>query len=86
MLSYFRDHALFFPIIEGEKVQRVRNYPYPIVTEDSQEILSEDEGEGASSEQAHDQTQVRVVTAEEGAEWRKRMLAEIVCNEGANLL
>ena len=39
-----------------------------IVSEDSQEILSEDEEEGASSEQhVHDQTQVCVVTAEEGA-------------------
>ena len=44
-----------------------------------------DEGEGASSEQhVHDQTQVCVVTAEEGAKWRKRKLAEIVC-DGANL-
>ena len=25
------------------------------------------------------------MTAEEGAEWRKRKLAEIVCDEGANL-
>ena len=57
-----------------------------IVSEDSQEILSEDGEEGASSEQhVHDQTQVCVVTAEESAEWRKRKLAEIVCDEGANL-
>ena len=51
-----------------------------IISEDSQEILSKDKVERASSKQhARDQTQVCVVTAEEGAEWRKRKLAEIVC-------
>ena len=56
-----------------------------IISEDSQEILSENEGEGASSEQhVHDQTRVCVVTAEESAEQRKQKLAKIVCNEGAD--
>ena len=53
-----------------------------IISKDSQEILSEDEGKEASSEQhVHDQTQVCVVTVEEGAEWRKWKLAESVCDE-----
>ena len=57
-----------------------------IISEDSEEISSESEGEGASSEQhAHDQTRVCVVTAEESAEQRRRKLAEIVRDEGANL-
>ena len=55
-------------------------------SEDSEEILSEGEGEGASSDQhVHDQTQVCVVTAKESAEQRKRKLAGIICGEGANL-
>ena len=57
-----------------------------IISEDSEEISSESEGEGASSEQhAHDQTRVCVVTVEESAEQRRRKLAEIVRDEGANL-
>ena len=57
-----------------------------IISEDSEEISSESKGEGASSEQhAHDQTRVCVVTAGESAEQRRRKLAEIVRDEGANL-